>query len=172
MEEQNWLGQFLRDRRALVAVVIILACFLPFIGSGNATTSLVGVQGQVNAVNQSLGTLGGAVLSSMGVSTGQIGGALNLLLVLYLIPLSAILVVGLASMSRGTRVWGIVNGAVAIVLPFAVPAIAGAIFEASLPQQLRPLLGSGASFTSYGIGVWVIVLLGIAQLALSLRPSR
>jgi uncharacterized membrane protein len=175
MTDQNAFGAYLRDKRALIATAIIAASFLPFSGAGSNATSLVGIQGQVNAAKQALRLMGG-MLGPRGLpSIDDITGGLNLLMILYLIPVSAVVVALMAFAARGTRFWGAVNGIMAIALPIAVPIIAGELFLAALPRELRILIdqqGGGVDFTSFGIGVWVIVALGAAQLLFSFRQEQ
>jgi hypothetical protein len=172
MPEQSALDLFLRDRRAWVGVAIIAASFLPLFGAGTSTTSLINVQSQVNAASQVMATMGAlAGPAGMG-SAGQMTGSLNLLLVLYLVPLTAAAVVLMALIARGTRVWGIASGAAAVILPIAVPLVAGSLFMSALPEQLQAIIaqsGGGSGFTSLNIGVWVLALLGAVQLFFSFQ---
>lgn len=168
------LSAYLNDKRALIATVIIAASFLPFIGAGNSTASLIDIQSQVNVAKQGLRLVGGFLgPDGPGSSSSDgVAGGLNLLLTLYLVPATAAIVILLALTSRGTRLSGVVNGILAVTLPIAVPMIAGVLFLSTLPKELRALLaqrGGGPDFTSFGIGVWVITALGVAQLGFSFR---
>ncbi len=165
-EQQNAVSLFLRDRRAVIAVAIVAASFLPLTSSG----SLINVESQVTAGSQAMSSM--AILGGSS-SLGLVTLGLNLLLTLYLLPVTAVVVVVMAFASRDTRSWGALSGLAALLLPIFIPFVAGQLVLAGLPQEYRVLSGGqqggGLNLMAFGIGAWALVLLGVAQLCFSVR---
>lgn len=164
-----------QDKRAIIAVLIFAASFLPF-GGGTGTSSIWGIHGAVTALNQALSLLAPPGLpgryAGNASSIGDIAAALNILLALYLVPLSAIVVVFFALTTGRSRLSAFFNGFISVLLPIGIPLVVGAIVMASLPKELKAMFaqgGGGFDLNSLGLGFWAVILLGGLQLFFSFR---
>jgi hypothetical protein len=163
-----------RDKTLLIAAATLAASLLPFCNYGGVSVSLIGIHGVVSQAQQAMSGLAdaGAELNGGGVSTGGLTGSLDLLLLIYLVPISAACTLYFELTAGSGKSWARRSGVLSIVLPLLVPFIAWELFKAFLPEDIRSLMGSGDAGSmglSSGIGLWAIVLLGAFQTFLSFR---
>jgi len=166
----------LQDKRAITAALILAASFLPFVG-GLAPVSIVGIHSSVTAMNQALGLMmrfGSTGRGQGAPPIGDITAALDILLVLYVVPISAIVVLFAALTTGRSRFWAFLNGLMSVALPIVVPLIAVALVTAALPKDIQALFGqslSGFDLNNVGVGFWAIACLGLLQIFFSFRRS-
>jgi len=165
-----------QDKRAIIAALILAASLFPFTAGANSA-SIVGIHGIVAGMNQFLkyvSPAGPMDRSTYNGAIGQISAALNVLLVLYAIPISALFVLFTSFTTGRSKAPSVFNGAVSVALPILVPLITIELIKSSLPQQLSFLSGqfsNGIAFDSLGIGFWMVVILGAFQLFFSIRDE-
>ena len=99
----------LQDKRAIIAALILAASFLPFVG-GLAPVSIIGIHSSVTAMNQALGLMmrfGSTGRGQGAPPIGDITAALDILLALYAVPISAIVVLFAALTTGRSRFLGL-----------------------------------------------------------------
>ncbi len=159
-----------QNKPLLLAAATLAACLLPFCEYGGMSVSLVGIHGIIATVQPGLSEL--TDVGDGNVSVTGLTGSLNLLLLLYLVPVGAAAVIYFELTGKpGTR-WVRVSGLASMALPVLVPLIAWELFKAWFPADVRSLTDSanaGAMGLTSGVGLWAIVLLGAVQTYLSFR---
>jgi len=159
----------------LLAATTLGASLLPFCDYGGMSVSLIGIYGIVTQVQQAMAGLAdaGAILGDGGsISGGALTASLNILLLLYLVPVGGAVVIYFELTGRAATHWARLSGLASMVLPLLLPYIAWETFRAFLPDDIRSMIGpadAGSMGLNSGIGLWTIVLLGTAQTVLSFR---
>lgn len=168
-------GIFLASWGPILAVATLIFCFFPFISVAGESENLFGVVDKAGEVKAQLGGLGmmGAMLG--GEETPAFIGVLKTLLgfypLFYLIPLAAVWVLVYAFIKKPLRLPNLVHGGLSAGLPILLVIVGGLIVASSLPSEMREMMsrggGDGLSF-GLGLGGWLIILAGAAQIAATL----
>lgn len=174
------VGQrFLARWTAIIALVTLIGCMLPFISFGGQSASLFGVGSEIGRAVDGLTQLenvgrmfGGNSFNTRrpAVEPPSLSGArwtLRIGYLLYLIPILSFAVVAFELLSRPAGRLSMLQGIASIALPIAVPLLLAAAIYAQLPAELRQMTGQlrGIDISFLGLGFWVMVLSGIAQIA-------
>lgn len=172
--------RFLAGWGAIIALVTLLGCFLPYISVGNQSASLFGVGSQIGQMVDTLDQLEnlGRLMkpSRPGFNSpvaqppqfDAVRWSLRIAYLLYLIPVLAVLAVAYELLNRPTRRVLFWQGLTSLVLPIAVPIMLSAMIYSLMPADMRQIMSqSGAgnmSLSFFGIGFWFLIAAGIAQL--------
>ncbi|MBX3513288.1 MAG: hypothetical protein KF826_04180 [Xanthobacteraceae bacterium] len=178
----NPLAQrLLGDWTMVFAVLTLLGCMLPYltIGGGlfNARTeaaSLLGVGstiGQVIDVTNQIENLGRNFNQRNAQRNAQnvegLRWSLRLGYLLYLVPIFALWLIVAKVRGKAARNLTIVQGLTSLALPILVPLLFSAAIYAQIPADARQFtqnLGGLVNVSFLGLGFWVMVLAGLAQL--------
>lgn len=166
-------GVFLSSWSAILAAATLVACFLPFISAGGQSENLFGVVEMAGTLKTGLSGYGMAAAMFGGeVETPGFVGVMKTLLGLYplfyLIPIAAIWVLVYAFINKPMRLPTLVSGALTLGLPIVLILLGGMMVVASMPSEMREMMsqgGGGGLEMGLGLGGWLIVILGAAQLA-------
>lgn len=178
----NGIAQrLLADWTVIIALVTLLGCLLPYISFGAGSQSLFGVGLEIgraiDGMNQ-IESLGRAFAPTRGQAAQQqkppkqvdmsaARWSLRLGYLLYIIPALSFGVIALGFMQRPLCkiVW--LQGLSCILLPVVVPVLLSIAIYAQLPADLKQMMGRTGvriDISFLGLGFWVIVLSGIAQI--------
>jgi hypothetical protein len=159
-------GAVFDDWRVLLAGLSFIACLLPYASVALQSYSLFGF---VSAAGELLGQfelMRGMTRGLRGANSVDLTGiqiALNLTYLLYLIPLSAVVLVFCVVTRRPARAVAVAHGALSIFLPLFVAFVLSASLSAMIPRELQNM--GGIRVGVFGAGAWVLILIGVAQLA-------
>ncbi len=172
------LGRRLSSWTVVIAVVTLLGCFMPFISIGTNQASLFGIGNEVgHAVDsltqmEALGRMMNTPATGFGrpqraqrsVDLSGLRWSLRVAYLLYLVPIATMAVIGLSLLNRKTGVAGFWQGLSALALPILVPTLMSVAIYAQIPPEVKQLMGGGINVSFLGLGFWVLVLSGLAQL--------
>ena len=165
-------GAWLAARPGLpVALLILVACFLPFLTLGPFSANLFNLVGVASS-------LGRYAPMNVNMETG-----LWLFHGLYVVPVLALLLLALEWQGLAGRWWRVGIGLVGLVAPVAIALGARALFTATTPQgslgarllrRAREFVAPELFVPQIGIGWIAIGLLSLALILLGLfwRPPR
>lgn len=173
--------RFLGEWTTLFAVLTLLGCLLPYltIGGGlfNARTesaSLLGVGGtigQIIDVTYQMENIGRSLQNQRNAQNAQnveaLRWTLRIAYLLYLVPVFSIWLIVAKVRGKRARGLALVQGLTSIALPIGVPLLFSAAIYAQMPADARQLtqnFGGLFNVSFMGIGFWVMVLAGVAQL--------
>ena len=167
----------LGDWTLIIALIVLIGCFLPFLSFGRDSVSLFGVASGVGSVIETtirLENLGALMTSSSRFKRPEptrlsgVRWSLRLAYLLYLVPMLTLLLIALELLRRPSRRCLFWQGVTSVAMPIVVPLLMGFLIYSQLPTNLQQALArSGASAFDIGfmgIGFWVMVLAGIAQI--------
>jgi hypothetical protein len=178
----NPLAQrLLGDWKIVFAVLTLLGCMLPFltIGGGlfnarSESASLLGVGntiGQIIDVTHQMENLGRNFNQRNAPRNAQnvemLRWSLRIGYLLYLVPVFALWLIVAVVRGKAARSLTVLQGAASIALPILVPLLFSAALYAQIPADARQLtqnLGGLFNISFMGLGFWVMVLAGVAQL--------
>lgn len=172
------------DWSFVFAAVVLLGCLLPYITVGGAlksrmeSSSLVNVGntiGQIIDVTNRMEKLGRGFLSSRNAdrvarnerNVEILRWSLRIGYILYLVPIFALWLIVAKLRGKAARRLTVVQGLLSLVLPIGVPLLFSAAIYAQIPANARQFtqnLGGLFEVNFMGIGFWVMVLAGVAQL--------
>lgn len=166
-------GIFLSSWSAILATATLVACFLPFISAAGQSENLFGVVEMAGTVKTGLSGYGMAAAMFGGEAqapafVGVMKTLLGLYPLFYLIPVAAIWVLVFAFMNKPLRLPTLVSGALTLGLPIVLILLGGLMVVSSMPEEMREMMsqgGGGGLEMGLGLGGWLIVVLGAAQLA-------
>lgn len=173
--------RLLGDWTMVFAVLTLLGCMLPFltIGGGvfnarSESASLLGVGstiGQIIDVTHQMENLGRNFNQRNVQRNAQnvevLRWSLRIGYLLYLVPVFALWLIVAKVRGKPARNLTLVQGLTSIALPILVPMLFSAAIYAQIPADARQLtqnLGGLFNISFMGIGFWVMVLAGVAQL--------
>jgi len=171
-------GRRLSSWTVVFAVVTLLGCFMPFISIGTNQASLFGIGTEVgHAVDgvtqmEALGRMMNTPATGFGrtqqaqrsVDLSGLRWSLRVAYLLYLVPIASMAVIGLALLNRKTGIAGFWQGLSALALPILVPTLMSVAIYAQIPAEVKQVMGGGINVSFLGLGFWVLVLSGLAQL--------
>jgi len=177
----NPLAQrLLGDWSMVFAVLVLLGCLLPYLTVGGfmntrvESASLLGVGSTVSQlidVTHQLENLGRSFQNNQRnanqPNVEAFRWTLRLAYLLYLVPIFAIWLIAVRVLGRPARGLTMVQGFVSIALPILVPLLFMAAVYAQIPasdRQTAQNFGSLFNVSFLGLGLWVMVGAGIAQL--------
>jgi len=177
----NPLAQrLLGDWKIVFAVLALLGCMLPYLTIGgllNArgeSASLLGVGntiGQIIDVTNQMENLGRNFNQRNVQRNAQnvevLRWSLRIGYLLYLVPVFALWLIVAKVRGKAARSLTVVQGLTSIALPILVPMLFSAALYAQIPADARQLtqnLGGLFNISFMGLGFWVMVLAGLAQL--------
>ena len=175
------LGRRLSSWTVIIAIVTLLGCFMPFISFGGNQASLFGIGTEVgHAVDgltqmEALGRMMNTPATGFGrpqqpqaqrsVDLSGLRWSLRVAYLLYLVPIATVAVICFALLNRKTGVAGLWQGLSALVLPILIPLLMSLAIYAQIPSELKQVLNGGGIDVSFlGLGFWVLVLSGLAQM--------
>lgn len=181
LESAPLIRRLFGDWAAVFAALALLGCMLPFLtvsGAFNArgqSATLFGTGGTINRiieVTNRIENVGRTFRSPRRAERDAknaevLRWSLRIGYLLYLVPVFALWLVVAKAFGRPARVLSVVQALSSIVLPVMVPLAFSAAIYAQIPGDARKLAQNfgglfEVSFT--GIGFWVMVLAGVAQL--------
>ena len=146
-----------------LAVLVLLACFLPALSSPVQSATLIGLGNAMDDLGRAAAAqemLGGG---KSGFDTIQ-----TLLFLRFAAPLAALWLIWAAWSGKTERLPMLVTGAASIVAGLLVIMLRSAILS-MVPDFIRDRMADGVSL---GIGTWLLFLLGAALIAAGLGKLR
>lgn len=144
-----------------LALVVLLACFLPMISSPIDSFNLFGLGDSRTGI--------GAVSRAASMTAGGGLGMMKTLLVLrYAAPLTALWLIWAAWSAKGVRIATLIAGASAIVAGLLPIGLRSAVIDA-MPDFVADQM---ADTIGLGFGIWLIIAAGIALIATGLGLLR
>lgn len=156
-------AMFTRSLAVPLALVVLLACFMPGLSTPMQSASVLGIDAiaaQLNMVAQAQAAFGGG--------SGGSGGADTLIMLRYLAPISAIWLIWAAWAGKSERLPMLVTGAAALLAAVVVIGLKSAIVGMA-PAIAREAIEATISL---GFGVWLLVIAGAALIAAGLGKLR
>lgn len=154
---------FTRSLAVPLALVVLVACFMPGMSTPMQTVSVLGIDAvaaQLNMVAQAQAAFGGEPTGS--------GGGETLLILRYLAPVAALWLIWAAWAGKSERLPMLATGAAAILAALVVVGLKSAIVGMA-PAMARDAL---AATISLGMGVWLLFLAGGALIAAAMGKLR
>lgn len=154
---------FTRSLAVPLALVVLLACFMPALSTPMQSASLLGIDAitaQLNMVAQAQAAFGGG--------DGGSGGADTLIMLRYLAPITALWLIWAAWAGKPERLPMLVTGAAALLAALVVVGLKSAIVGMA-PAMARDAI---AATIGLGAGVWLMVIAGVALIAAGLGKLR
>ena len=164
---------FLSSWAPILAVASLVLSLFPFMGANGQNENLFGVVEMAGTLKQMI-----SGFSMMGQMGGMFGGGevevpafvgilkffLTFYPLFYLIPLAAIWVLVFTFMGKPLRLPSLVHGGLAVGLPVVLIFVAFLAVSMSMPSEMREM-GGGGMGGGLQIGGWLIILVGLVQLA-------
>jgi hypothetical protein len=181
IESAPLIRRLFGDWAAVFAALALLGCLLPFltIGGGvfnarSESASLLGVGstiGQIIDVTHQMENLGRNFNQRNVQRNAQnaegLRWSLRIGYLLYLVPVFALWLIVAKVRGKPARSLTLVQGLTSIALPILVPMLFSAAIYTQIPADARQLtqnLGGLFNISFMGIGFWVMVFAGVAQL--------
>ena len=163
--KSNVGAALLADWRPMLAALSLIACLFPYASLGPQSASLLTVVSHmgdaIDALNmvRGMGGRGGPDFAGLAM-------ALRLTYLLWLIPITAVAVLFCTFTGRPNQKVALIHGAACVVTPIFVAVVVGIAVASSIPPEFRRLAGRNLFDVGlFGLGAWLIVGLGAAQLA-------